>query len=333
MNTRRHFLRLSAVGMLSSLNGNAIVAAPTPARAGRRYATGLRITPPGKPLARPMMLSLGDGIREDELPERVVLDTYLPPVGIQGKQGSCVGWSMGYYAFTYAVARRMGMSPEDVRRPEHQFSPAFIYGLRPDRAGGGMELRQASEILEKYGCVDMKRMPYSDSAEQEPDAATREAAQIYARGQAVSIYEAKSSDDVPVLTALKAYLAAEQLPVVIGIPLGLSFHALRGTASNYVYAPPASEAFEPGGHAITMIGYDRKLRAFRLVNSWGTSWADHGFVWVSEDHLEALLRAKKMGLILVRPAGPIPLGGGSAQLKITREKLAQAVRSGQVSGH
>src|SRR5438094_9439368 len=38
-----------------------------------------------------------------ERPPRLVLTDYLPPVGNQGGEGSCVGWSTGYYSYTYGV--------------------------------------------------------------------------------------------------------------------------------------------------------------------------------------------------------------------------------------
>src|SRR5437764_8121298 len=36
-----------------------------------------------------------------ERPSRLVLTEFLPPVGDQMHEGSCVGWSSGYYSYTY----------------------------------------------------------------------------------------------------------------------------------------------------------------------------------------------------------------------------------------
>src|SRR5205823_5356542 len=95
----------------------------------RKYSFGLLPSPPGKPMAAKLSIALGDDITEADLPPKVLLTEFLAPVGDQGNLGSCVGWSFGYYAFTYAVAQRLGIDPTEVQKPEHQFSPAFIYGM------------------------------------------------------------------------------------------------------------------------------------------------------------------------------------------------------------
>jgi hypothetical protein len=37
---------------------------------------------------------------------------------------------------------------------------------------------------------------------------------------------------------------------------------------------------EKGGHAMLVVGYDDSKKAFKLLNSWGTNWGDHGYTWV-----------------------------------------------------
>ena len=42
-----------------------------------------------------------------------------------------------------------------------------------------------------------------------------------------------------------------------------------------------------GGHAITLVGYSDDKKAFLLRNSWGTSWADNGYVWLPYEDFES----------------------------------------------
>lgn len=45
-----------------------------------------------------------------------------------------------------------------------------------------------------------------------------------------------------------------------------------------------------GGHAILCVGYNLKKDAFRLHNSWGTSWGYNGDCWISRADLGKLLK-------------------------------------------
>lgn len=44
-----------------------------------------------------------------------------------------------------------------------------------------------------------------------------------------------------------------------------------------------------GGHCYVLIGYNPTLRAFRLLNSWGSSWGQHGRAWLALDDAEYLI--------------------------------------------
>lgn len=44
-----------------------------------------------------------------------------------------------------------------------------------------------------------------------------------------------------------------------------------------------------GGHEMFVAGYNRKRGLFRVVNSWGTGWAERGRAWLSGEDLQHLL--------------------------------------------
>jgi hypothetical protein len=44
-----------------------------------------------------------------------------------------------------------------------------------------------------------------------------------------------------------------------------------------------------GGHAILCVGYSQPHGLFRLVNSWGGGWGEHGRAWISGEDLESLM--------------------------------------------
>lgn len=64
---------------------------------------------------------------------------------------------------------------------------------------------------------------------------------------------------------------------------------------------------------MTLVGYDERLQAFRLMNSWGTGWGDNGFAWLSYDVWKSRINAAYVldvapvrPQISVRPPAPPP---------------------------
>lgn len=44
-----------------------------------------------------------------------------------------------------------------------------------------------------------------------------------------------------------------------------------------------------GGHAYLIVGYSSIRKMFRVLNSWGRTWADKGQAWIDEDDMWSLL--------------------------------------------
>jgi len=305
--------RRNVIGTLLSLAMGLTLTAVHAQNAPPKYFTGLLPSPKGKleAVAKPLALSLGDECDQltlDDLPDQVLLTDYLPPIGRQGSQQSCAAWSAGYYAFSYAVAKRQGLTPQQLRLPEHQFSPVFLYGLRPQankdqpRKDEGMNFHHVLNILQNYGCASMKLLPYSDKTDPVPNASAREWALAYSQQQSFESFHTmiKGRQTKETLLAMKAYLAFEELPLIVGLEVGMDFMQVRGDG---VYRFPNTKT-EPSGHAMTIIGYNKGKRAFRLANSWGTEWGDKGFVWIEEN---SLLGSLVSPVVMIRPAGPFAL--------------------------
>ena len=78
------------------------------------------------------------------------------------------------------------------------------------------------------------------------------------------------------------------MAVVAGIPVTISFN----NCSSATYEIPDFEEEYQGGHAITIVGYDDKLiddrGYFKIMNSWGTTWGEDGYVWISYEDFNKL---------------------------------------------
>jgi hypothetical protein len=258
-----------------------------------------------------------------ERPASVMLTEFLPPVGEQGKQGSCVAWASTYYSYTYQVARQQQRTAEELANPKYQFSPAFVYNQSPhgpDENGGGMQFADAFRALRERGAATMDMMPYDqNTSATKPDEATVEYAQRYKARQTGVLYEGSLRSQPLDLEKLKTFLADVRLPIVTGIPVFRDFQELSNVGADYVYMPtdPKKENLL-GLHAITIIGYDDTKKAFRMVNSWGTNWGDKGFLWLHEDFLKSLSLegwTQITGGFSVRPVGK---SWGDAPLQLSK---------------
>jgi Papain family cysteine protease len=99
-------------------------------------------------------------------------------------------------------------------------------------------------------------------------------------------------------------------PVMIVFQDSTAWRRLRGAKTFMERAPPADDKVH-GGHAMTIVGYDERRQAFRLINSWGKGWGEHGYAWVSYDLLGTRTKAANVlnvgpGHQAVVPPGPGP---------------------------
>lgn len=199
-------------------------------------------------------------------------ENFLPPVGDQKNQGSCVAWTVGYAARSYYVAKDDKLS---LSQPQNVPSPTYIYratnGAHADKqCDVGMQIFNALETL-RGGVVSLADMPYDDSrCTPVPDIAMQKKATKFRISAWALVHREALVEHV------KPYLAAGQ-PVMFGTALAPSFQKHRGAG---VYT--RVDQREAGmGHAMVLIGYDDARQAVRVQNSWGTGWGDQGRAWIS----------------------------------------------------
>lgn len=215
--------------------------------------------------------------RED-LPSSVDNSAYLPPIGDQGNQGSCVCWAVSYNCKTHAEAREHGWDPSE---PAHQFSPAFSYNQVRGRPCEGTNFWDVFELMRVLGNSTMVTMPYNqhDCTSWPPEAAYREAIN-YRTGAGYAVDMTVPSN----LAVIKAHIAQGN----VGLTGVRVYHNLDYVQDyDYNYCLSQVSGTNRGGHGVTIVGYDDDrptadgVGAFRCVNSWGGGFGDHGFFWIS----------------------------------------------------
>ena len=154
------------------------------------------------------------------LPPATDLRDRLPRPGAQGKQGSCVGWAVGYAARAYYVNLLEGRRLDAETIP----SPAYICDMIRDPGADcdtGSEISDALDLL-KRGAAAVADYPYDERRCRRPDPRTV----ARASGFRIAGWELVA---VQHLDQVKGELASGH-PVVIGMRPNRDFHRLRGPA-------------------------------------------------------------------------------------------------------
>jgi hypothetical protein len=205
------------------------------------------------------------------LPSTVAL--MMPPVQNQGGEGSCVPFAVSYSA--RSAEQYYGTNAVSYSYGTNIFSPEFVYDqIKTGDCGSGTGVTTALDFLISTGVCTWQSMPYSTSngcslvpsSSQITEAATFK----------ISSYSKLIVSDV---TAIKSMVMAKH-PVIITIATDQTFWDAQ---PGFIWKAYSSS---PGiSHTIVICGYDDAKNAWKVMNSWGTAWADAGFSWISYDFL------------------------------------------------
>ena len=217
------------------------------------------------------ILTFGNG----NLPSKIDLTSYLPPVQSQGQYGTCVAWATGYYTKTAMNAIDGQYTTNQLQQPVRQASPKDLFWAIPQNQKGsnceGTHFEYAFNSLLGRGIATMQTVPYEDlgnCSDQPYPSWTNEAAD----------HRIDSYRQLPVdVNAIREKLA-EKRPLVFGAIMTNAFTGWRNSST--MTANQILDGSQLGGHAMTIVGYDDGKNAFRIVNSWGTNWGDNGFAWI-----------------------------------------------------
>jgi hypothetical protein len=205
------------------------------------------------------------------LPAFKDLSASFPPPGDQGRQQSCVAWSVGYALRGYYQRRGQSVAAD----AGSLFSPAFIYNQlskTPDCSHGG-NIRAALELMRSAGIATLADFPYDDrSCTRKPDDSVRQHA---AANTIIGFRSFGQNGDIRTDDIKGALLAGD--PVEVG--LNINNKALSRLRRGEIYDADGGLPFD--GHAMVVTGFDDRIQAFKLINSWGRKWADDGFGWIT----------------------------------------------------
>ncbi len=256
---------IAAAALVLALSGGAM--------AQQRHATG------GTPTPAEMKQSIPEApIYRDFLPPAVDLSKYMPAVGDQGNQGSCVGWATAYAARAYYAEQ---IEHRDISQPANIPSPAWLFDIIHigKDCDQGAYIPDAMKVLQA-GAYSLADFPYDDTKCPRPLPPARAKATDFRIDSFEQVWDQQRNPD---LDQVKGALAKGN-PVVILASLDQAFFNL--SPKNKVWKSDAKKKDE-GGHAVTLVGYDDASQTFKFINQWSTQWGDQGYGRMTYDTFAA----------------------------------------------
>ncbi len=237
---------------------------------------------------------------------------YFPAVGNQLGIGSCGCWADVYYAYTYARSRAKDVSATG----DNVMSPAFVYNQIKCTGKGGTYLSDVLGMLKMEGAPAFSRADFETYSNENGcktwfpseslwnEAASNRITSYTYLDQPGTI----TSCDDPDLNEIKGYLKDGNILTYSCDIYGWNYKTLSA-ASGTTHAGEyiaVSGQYGDSWHRMTLVGYDDNVcfdingdgtiqpaerGAFKIANSWGTSYKNRGFCWVSYDALNSVSQA------------------------------------------
>ena len=212
----------------------------------------------------------------NNLASSISLENKFPPIGDQGSYGTCVTWAVGYNLKTALNAIENGWTQSDLAKTSNQVSPQDLWLIIPSGKRGtncnGTNFEPALDAIISKGVASLSTVPYTTKLNCTGSAGGNPDNKLANYRKIASETEGLTVDN------FKGYLSAGR-PIAIGARLGDRFMSWNNSSviSSDTYNNPG---MQHAYHAMALVGYDDSKKAFRVRNSWGTTWGDNGSIWV-----------------------------------------------------
>ncbi len=200
----------------------------------------------------------------------------------QGTLGSCVGFAvtaMKEWQEKKEHLKEIAEGKKYRKKGEHDLSESWLYWnskkIDPWPGQEGTSIRYAMKVLNKIGVPTESAWPYKSVNVGKP----KKWAKMIAVWALIDKYWR-----IDTLTELRVALATN--PVPIGIPC---FSEIFSVGADGIVPYPSNPDDSKGGHAVCAVGYNNDSQLIKFKNSWGPSWGENGYGYLSYDYIRDFL--------------------------------------------
>jgi C1A family cysteine protease len=236
--------------------------------------------------AHPEMLS------HVSLPSSFDLEKSMSAIQNQGNLSDCVAFSVAGACFEHmeilSIAKKNFKSPEYFSQGFEQLSKLYTYWFARKLDGTttldeGTTIRSAIRASQLYGMCRDKTWTYDES---KVLTAPSDQALIEAQKHLlVDAFRIDHTSEAQIKTCL-----VQGYPIAFGMSLGEIYMSEQVARTGIVPALRRGERIV-GGHAQAIIGYDDSKGRYKIRNSWGVNWGDHGHAWVLYSEIQGKMAA------------------------------------------
>jgi hypothetical protein len=197
----------------------------------------------------------------------------MPPVQNQGGEGSCVVFATAYGARSAEQFYKTNSTSYSYN--SNVVSPEYVYNQvkATSDCGSGTTVTAALDLLVNQGACTWQSMPYSSSngCSTMPSNTQMSEANLYK----IASYSKIATSDIATMKSM----IVNKHPLIIGIVTDNSF---LSAGPGFIWRTQTGTSV---GHALSICGFDDSKHAYKVFNSWGTSWGDAGYSWIDYDLL------------------------------------------------
>ncbi|PHS68307.1 MAG: hypothetical protein COB12_00185 [Flavobacterium sp.] len=258
------------------------------------------------------------------LPNSYSLKQYAP-IPKEQKYGTCTAWATAYAARTIIEAKANNWTDKEFIT-ENAFSPAFTYRItEPNKKKcKGASTLSIVTSLKMIGALPLKNWKVDENKKKDyycPDEIGADLNLLASNFKIIDFSKLFSDPKPRGSKTEKVKLSLSNgNPVVIMMSCPNSFQKIK----KFVWEPTEYPNFgKYSNHAMTVVGYDNNKfgGAFEIQNSWGTDYADEGYVWVTYKDFNAFVYGAIELFEYIEPAPEAPLFKGALSvLNIAEQK-------------